>query len=403
MRTTLLFFTLLLHTWVFGQKKLVEAINDFSFSFYKSISNDSTNFFISPLSLHIALGLAGEGANGSTELEIEEFLGIGNVENSSIAYEELITRTLNIEDSAYTDCQRWSLDQQVGKNDLYLANSIWINDAIDVRGSYDKLAQAHFKSEIKGFSERTLTEDNQNLNEWLKQKTMGNITEAAPLQQKTMISIINAIYFRGEWQSSFKKENTKQKKFHTIQKEKIKINYLRATSHYKYYENKDYKAVQLPYVCEQFSLLAILPHRKHDLPRIEKVIDQNKFQAILDSSYLHEVILSIPKFKIETELQPKEIIVNLGYPEMFSDAANFSGMSSTDLKIGSISHKTQIKLDENKTEAAAVTQVDMVVTAYGGGGNPPPPKKFNANHPFMFIIIDNRTAAIVFVGRFVTE
>jgi serpin B len=112
-----------------------------------------------------------------------------------------------------------------------------------------------------------------------------------------------------------------------------------------------------------------------------------------------EVVLSLPKFKIESEIYPKEEIIEMGYSEMFSDKADFSGMSSKEpIKIGNIIHKTFIIVDEKGTEAAAVTEMDMRTL-----GMPTQPKVFNANHPFMFLIVDNRTNAILFMGRFVEE
>jgi serpin B len=115
-------------------------------------------------------------------------------------------------------------------------------------------------------------------------------------------------------------------------------------------------------------------------------------------------MLSLPKFRIESEIKPKQEIIKMGYPVMFSGTADFTGISSIDsLKIDEIIHKTFIEIDEKKTEAVAVSKVDMVIVGYGGGNPPPPPppKVFNADHPFIFLIKDNRTNAILFAGRFV--
>ena len=116
----------------------------------------------------------------------------------------------------------------------------------------------------------------------------------------------------------------------------------------------------------------------------------------------NEVILSLPKFKIESEIRPTNVISNLGFSTMFSSSADFTNISKVDsLTIGEIIHKTFIEIDEKKTEAAAITEI--VIFGYGGGTPAalPPPKIFNANHPFIFMIVDNRTNAILFIGRFV--
>ena len=144
-----------------------------------------------------------------------------------------------------------------------------------------------------------------------------------------------------------------------------------------------------------------------ELLDIEKKLSLNYLTAINQAASMNEVILSLPKFKIETEIFLKEVIIRMNYPEMFSDKADFTGMSETDsLKIGDIIHKTYIDVNEKNTEAAAVSKADMVVIGYGGGANPPPPhppKIFNADHPFTFLIIDNRTDAILFAGRFAKD
>ena len=154
-------------------------------------------------------------------------------------------------------------------------------------------------------------------------------------------------------------------------------------------------------------MIVILPQERYGILEIEKKLNPYYLKKIKLSSSLDEVILSLPKFKIESEIFPKEEIIKMGYPLMFSNRADFTNMSPGDtLKISRITHKTFIEVDENKTEAAAVTKVDMVEVGYGAVDNPPPPpppKIFNADHPFIFLIMDNRTGAIIFTGRFVKE
>jgi serpin B len=152
-------------------------------------------------------------------------------------------------------------------------------------------------------------------------------------------------------------------------------------------------------------MIVILPQKRYGILETEKKLSIEYLQRIDSLSYSQEVILSFPKFKIQSLIYPKEEIIKMGYPKMFSDQADFAGISRTDaLKINKITHKTFIEVNEKTTEAAAVTKVDMVVVGYGAGGDPPPPPKiFNANHPFIFLIKDNRTGAIVFTGRFVGQ
>lgn len=405
-KTLILIFTIIVSTNVFSQELLVESNNDFSFKIYRATKPDSSNFFISPFSLNIALSIANEGAKTSTRQEMDNLLSIGNINNRAYEYKKLIQKTTDLYDSDFKSCIEWSEDK-TSKNEIFLANSLWINDAVNIDARFIENINQNYKSEIFSFNKHNVISANKELNVWISKKTNEKIPEIKGLNKDIMLSIVNAIYFMGEWNIPFDIKKTKEKKFHTLNREKIDVKYMRDQSHYRYYEDSDIQSIYLPYKCHQFSMIVILPQKRYGIIDIENKLDREYFKNIDSLSYSHEVILSFPKFKIESEILPKDEIIEMGYPIMFSDKADFTGLSITDsLKINEIIHKTFIEIDEKKTEAAAVTKVDMVVIGYGAGGDPPPPpppKIFNADHPFIFMIIDNRTKAILFTGRFVKE
>ncbi len=390
----------------YTQEKLVESNNDFAFKIYHATKPDSVNFFISPFSMNIALSIANEGAKTSTRKEIDSLLSIKNIDNRSLCYSKLVRKTTNLNDSDFKKCIQWSVDKK-SKNEIFLANSLWINDAVDIDTKFIENIRENYKSEFFRFNKYNLAAANKQLNNWISKKTNGKITEIKGLDSEIMLSIINAIYFRGEWDTPFDVKKTQEKKFYTLDREKTDVKYMRDQSHYRYYEDSDIQCIYLPYKCHQFSMIVILPQKRYGILEIEKKLNSAYFKKIDSLSYSLEVIVSFPKFKIESEIFPIEEIIKMGYPVMFSTKADFTGISSSDLlRIGAIIHKTFIEIDEKKTEAAAVTKVDMVVVGYGGGGNPPPPpppKIFNADHPFIFLILDERTNAILFTGRFVKE
>ncbi len=398
--------TIIVSTNVFSQKALVESNNDFSFKIYNATKPDSSNFFISPFSLNIALSIANEGAKTTTRQEMDSLLSIRNINDRALEYNKLIQKTTDLDDSDFKSCIEWSADKK-SKNEIFLANSLWINDAVDINARFIENVNQNYKSEIFSFNKRNVISANKQLNDWISKKTNDKIPEIKGLNKDIMLSIVNAIYFMGEWDTPFDIKKTKVKKFHTLNRDKIDVKYMRDQSHYRYYEDSDIQSIYLPYKCHQFSMIVILPQKRYGILDIENKLDKAYFKNIDSLSYSHEVILSFPKFKIESEIFPKDEIIEMGYPTMFSDKADFTGLSISDsLKIGEIIHKTFIEIDEKKTEAAAVTKVDMVVIGYGAGGDPPPPpppKIFNADHPFIFLIVDNRTKAILFTGRFVKE
>ena len=404
-KTLILILVMILTNNTYSQEKLVESNNDFAFKIYKATKPDSNNFFISPFSLNIALSIANEGAKTSTRQEMDSLLSIRNIENRAQQYNKLIQKTTDLNDSDFKSCIEWSEDK-TSKNSIFIANSLWINDEFRIDNNFKKTIEEYYNSDIFSFNKFNVSSANKKLNNWISEKANSKITEISGLDKDNMLSIINAIYFMGEWEYPFDVKKTKAKKFHTIKREKVDVNYMRDQSHYLYYEDNDLQSVYLPYKCNQFSMIVILPQEKYGILEIEKKLSSVYLTNIKLSSSSNEVILSLPKFKIESEILPKEEIIKMGYPVMFSDRADFTNMSqSGSLKISSIIHKTFIEIDEKKTEAAAVTKVDMVI-AYGVGGDhppPPPPKIFNADHPFIFLIVDNRTNAIIFTGRFVKE
>jgi serpin B len=323
--------------------------------------------------------------------------------NRAALYDSLIRKTINLNDTDFKECIKWEEDKSV-RNILYLANSLWINGKFRIDDNYKKIVIDSYHAELFSFDQFNIENTNKKLNNWITEKTKGKITEIAGVHKDIMLSLINAVYFMGEWNSPFDTKKTKNKNFYTIDKTKIKVDYMRGRRYYNYYEDDNFQSVILPYKCHQFSMIVILPRERYGILDIEKKLSLNYLKAINQKASMNEVILSLPKFKIETEIFLKEVIIRMNYPGMFSDKADFTGMSETDsLKIGDIIHKTYIDVNEKNTEAAAVSRADMVVIGYGGGANsppPPPPKIFNANHPFTFLIIDNRTNAILFAGRF---
>jgi len=393
-----------IYTHVFAQQKLVHANNEFSIILFKAIKKDSSNLFISPFSLHMAFAIANEGARNTTREEINNFLHIDK-EAKQVEYASLINATINLKDRRQRDCINWSFDSSNIKtedsNQLHLANSVWINQIKEITESYRQSLSQHFKSEVFSFSENNLEVSNQILDEWMAEKTQNKITDAGQLEARTIMMIVNAIYFNGIWENSFDPNLTKKRKFHMLSNKSVSMDFMKTQANYKYYEDLDLQALSIPYECEQFSIYVLLPRKNSGILPLEKMLTYNVFKNIQNKMKRYDVILTLPKFRIETDLSPIEEIKRMGYTQMFSDGADFTGIADS-LKINKVIHKTTFEVSERKTEAAAVSSIEIVVTGYGGGEiiPPLPPKVFNANHPFVFFIQNNRTGAILFIGRF---
>lgn len=400
-KTLLLWIVTLSSLYVNSQKNLVDSNNDFAFNIYKATKNDSDNIFISPFSLNLALSIANEGALGSTKVEIDRLLSIEIADGKADLFKEFISRTINLQDSAYYECIKETEDKS-GGNALLIANSIWVNSKSTIEKPYIKTIKDSYFSEVFDFENEKIADANQKLSNWVSERTRNKIYVNNVLNPAIKLSIINAIYFKGEWDIDFKKKKTKEMIFHSLDGNRVKLDFMNNRTYYSYYEDANIQCVNLPYQCNQLSMFVILPKERLGINNFEINFSLEYFREIRKQSTNNEVILSLPKFKIESEIRPTNVISNLGFSTMFSSSADFTNISKVDsLTIGEIIHKTFIEIDEKKTEAAAITEI--VIFGYGGGTPAalPPPKIFNANHPFIFMIVDNRTNAILFIGRFV--
>lgn len=400
-KTLLLWIVTLSSLYVNSQKNLVDSNNDFAFKIYKATKNDSDNIFISPFSLNLALPIANEGALGSTKVEIDRLLSIEIADGKADLFKEFISRTINLQDSAYYECIKETEDKS-GGNALLIANSIWVNSKSTIEKPYIKTIKDSYFSEVFDFENEKIADANQKLSNWVSERTRNKIYVNNVLNPAIKLSIINAIYFKGEWDIDFKKKKTKEMIFHSLDGNRVKLDFMNNRTYYSYYEDANIQCVNLPYQCNQLSMFVILPKERLGINNFEINFSLEYFREIRKQSTNNEVILSLPKFKIESEIRPTNVISNLGFSTMFSSSADFTNISKVDsLTIGEIIHKTFIEIDEKKTEAAAITEI--VIFGYGGGTPAalPPPKIFNANHPFIFMIVDNRTNAILFIGRFV--
>ena len=383
----------------YSQTNLVNANNDFAFRFYKFTKPDADNFFISPLSLNIALAIADEGARGTTRKEIENLLGISRIDNKALKYRSLIDSTINLRDN-----RPGNNAQTSGRNILNIADAVWYNEKFTIKQRFFDTVTSGYHSEIHSFNPNDIYAANDLLNRWVAEKTNNKIKKIGGIDQFTLMSIINATYFMGKWEREFDESGTRPKKFYSLSHDSANIKFMNIQAPYKYYEDDTLQAVYLPYRFDQFSMLVMLPHARYGINKLENILDSDYYNKIRNKATSKEVILSFPRFKIETELHLKDKLEELGYSDMFSVDADFSGI--TDKKpvyCSDIIHKTYIETDEKKTEAAAVSEVVINYTSAAQVRFVVPPKVFNADHSFVFFIIDNRTLAILFMGRFVKQ
>ena len=376
---------------------LKDGLTDFSVNLYRIIAgkNQTSNIFISPYSISAALLLADLGADGNTEEEIRATLGVGGISKDDVhkQYKELQEK-LNAETK--------------GTTSLSIANRIFIRLGLNIDATFQTQVQEYYGSGVEGLDFINKSEKSRiHINEWVEKQTRNKIQRLLPpraIGPVYLMVLVNAIYFKGEWLKPFKGSLTKKSNFHTMGKT-VKVEMMSGKERVKYLEDESgaYSVVELSYKDCNIVMDIILPTAIDGLSRMEKNLDLSFMKQIsqkLRSVGRPEVILGIPKFKLEEQYELEHILPQLGIADMFHpENANFSTMIPciSEVFINAVIHKSFIEVNEKGTEAAAATAMVMAP------GCAPPreqPKTFIADHPFIFLIRDSRTDAVLFWGRY---
>jgi serpin B len=213
----------------------------------------------------------------------------------------------------------------------------------------------------------------------------------------TRLVLANAIYFNAAWSHPFEEEQTRDGTFHLLDGSQVTVPMMQQTEYFGYTEGDGYQAVELPYTGEKVSMVILLPAAGR-FEEFEKPLDAERVEAIVKDFVQTNVALTMPKFEFDSSFQLADTLAGMGMPDAFSpETANFSGMDGTrDLFIQDVIHKAFVSVDEAGTEAAAATGVVIGITAA-----PALPVEVTVDRPFVFLIRDLETKAILFVGRVV--
>lgn len=331
------------------------------------------NYMFSPLSIKLALAMTAVGADGETKAEMLETLGIDDLDEFNEFAEQIIG--------------------EYGKKEaikLEIANSLWLNTDYyhgDVQFA-DDFAAVIAKYYDAASEEVDASDAVERINEWVFDKTEGKITELID-DSDFLAYIVNAIYFKGEWDVQFPSYATAEREFTGRDNQKKQIDFMNLTDTFDYYENKDLQMVRLPYQDGKTGMYLVLYEgRDIDLDKIVEEMERKR------------VKISLPKFKIESELQLKGLLSEMGIKTAFDkNKADFKKMFtaiSENVFITDVIHKTFIDVDENGTEAAAATGVEMGLTSMPIEE----PVVFTADRPFVYFIRDDVNGEILFMGEY---
>jgi serpin B len=212
----------------------------------------------------------------------------------------------------------------------------------------------------------------------------------------TRLVLTNAIYFKGNWARQFKTDRTKDAPFTLADGKKVDISMMNQTAEFGYTETNNFQVLELPYVDNDLSMIIFLPKEYDGLSEFEETLTVENLSNWLNKLYKREVIVSVPKFKMTSQFSLASVLRSMGMTDAFSGNADFSGINGQrNLFISAVIHKAYVDVNEEGTEAAAATAVTMKLTSIGPSRTP----VFKADHPFMFLIRDNHSQSILFIGR----
>ena len=223
-----------------------------------------------------------------------------------------------------------------------------------------------------------------------------NLIRKGVLDKLTRLVLTNAIYFKGNWARQFEEDKTKEAPFTLISGEKVNVPMMNQTAEFNYMETEDFQGLELPYVDDELSMIILLPRKVDELSSLEEMLSLEKFSGWLGKLGKRKVLVSVPKFRMTSRFGLAGVLRSMGMMDAFSEKANFSGMNGKrDLFISAVVHKAYVDVNEEGTEAAAATGVVMRVTSV----EPERIPVFRADHPFLFLIRDNKSGSILFIGR----
>jgi serpin B len=364
-----------------GQAKRVGQDNEFAFDLFRKVIDFSkeTNVFISPLSVSNALGMTWNGAAGETKSEMESALKMScmSVEDINEYYRILQTTLPTIDPTTK----------------LTLANSLWYRSGFQVKSDFLNVNIDYFDAYVRelDFSKAWAVDT---INQWCAKKTNNLIPSVLDnIPEDAVMYLINAIYFKGIWRHQFEKKNTTQADFTNEAGEKVKVNMMFQKDTFAYAEDEKAQYLDMPYGNKAFSMTVILPKNGNTTADLLKYLTVDQWNSILQNLSMREVEVYFPRFSSKNKFLLNDPLIDMGMKLAFTDNADFSNIADENLFISRVLHNTYIEVTEEGTEAAAVTVVEIGYTSV------PMIPVFQVNKPFLFVIRENSTGVILFIGK----
>jgi serpin B len=369
--------------------ELVTGNSAFALDLYQTIREGDGNLFYSPYSISLALAMTYAGAHGETEEQMADTLHY-------TLPQDRLHPAFNALDLELVSRGEGAEGKDGEGFRLNIVNSIWGQTGYKFLSEFlDTLAE-NYGAGLRLLDFVKAPEESRGvINDWVSEETEGKIEDLLPqgsISPATVLVLTNAIYFNAAWSHPFEEELTHDGPFNLLDGSQVTVPMMEQIEFFGYAEGEGYQAVELPYDGEELSMVILLPEAGR-FEEFASALGAERVASILTDVSPEEIHLTMPKFTYESGFRLKETLIAMGMPAAFT-AADFSGMDGTrSLFIDDVYHKAFVSVDEAGTEAAAATAVVVAAAA------PTPPKEVTVDRPFIFMIRDIQTDAILFLGQ----
>lgn len=368
-------------------QSLVSSSSQFGFSLLKEINNSKKdeNIFISPLSASMAFGMVLNGAKSDTYDEIKSVLGLNGLTQDEINanYKSVIETLSNVD----------------GLVQFQSANSIWYRSGFSVEQSFLDVNKNFYNASVQSADFNDPNTVNI-INDWVKQNTNSKIDKIIDgISNDMVMYLINAIYYKGTWKYQFDKTLTADFPFYVPGTDGVQRKMMLQETDLDYYSSSSYTTVDLPYGNNSYKMRIILPNSNSDVETILQNMNPDEFIKITGNMNKQHCVLKMPLFKLSFDMKLNDVLKNIGMKKAFDQLqADFTNINKNRvLFISEAKQKTFIDVNEEGTEAAAVTSIGIARnTAIGGT---PGPIYLNVDSPFLFMIYESNSNTILFMGK----
>jgi serpin B len=369
--------------------ELVKGNTAFALDLYQQLKTGRRNLFFSPYSISTALAMTYNGARGQTAKEMARALHFPSDRNAMNPAFTNLLRTIQ------------SGDKDRGYQVL-TANALWGQKSYAFEKGFLDGTRKYYGAGLKEVDFQEATEEaRREINHWVEEQTRDHIKDLigqGVLTGETRLVLTNAIYFKGKWANEFRKTVITDEDFWLTKAKKVSVPMMHQQHKFRYAEGKDFQVLELPYKGDDVSLVIVLPRAKEGLAALERVLNPAQLSRWLDGLAPATVSVTLARFKMTAAVRLEEQLAALGMLLAFTDGADFSGMEpKKQLYLSAVIHKAFVEVNEEGTEAAAATGVAVETKSEKRVEDEV--HSFRADHPFLFMIRDNRSGSILFLGR----